>query len=303
MEKTFELSFDSEQRQRLLEEKSCCFKFQMPSAIRIDFNEVKEIANRIIDEERFDQINYKLHASGEGRKTITKNSVDEVLTALRDMNTSDSFFMITRADEVSQDLADLASAFISQISEVLNIQVADDLIRPLVTLFVSSPKSVTPYHFDHTYNFLMQIQGTKSVWLYDQHDPKIINQLALERFYSGLGYDPKPDSGGICYELLPGEGVHHPINAPHEVINGDEPSISISIGLCLRSATKIAYVHQFNFVLRRMGFNPSEPQISRFKDKTKAALISALSPTKQESYSEIVSAGGGRLRRILNIKK
>ncbi|MEZ6055447.1 MAG: hypothetical protein R3C01_01960 [Planctomycetaceae bacterium] len=34
-------------------------------------------------------------------------------------------------------------------------------------LFVTSPNSVTPYHIDPEHNFLLQIQGSKTVHLYD----------------------------------------------------------------------------------------------------------------------------------------
>src|SRR5687768_13453804 len=35
-------------------------------------------------------------------------------------------------------------------------------------VFISSPGSITPYHIDHEYNFLLQIRGTKSMSIFDR---------------------------------------------------------------------------------------------------------------------------------------
>src|SRR6185436_1097901 len=97
-------------------------------------------------------------------------------------------------------------------------------------VFISSPGSVTPYHIDHEYNFLLQIRGTKAMTIFD---PRILDEKEIERFYRGehrnLVFDANKSELGHTFELTPGHGVHVPVNAPHFVKNGSSPSVSFSI--------------------------------------------------------------------------
>src|SRR3954468_14615770 len=51
-------------------------------------------------------------------------------------------------------------------------------------IFISSPASVTPYHLDPEYNFLLQIRGGKSVHIWSPEDRTVLTDEDLEDFYT-----------------------------------------------------------------------------------------------------------------------
>ena len=124
-------------------------------------------------------------------------------------------------------------------------------------IFISSPGSVTPYHIDHEYNFLLQIQGTKNMTIFD---PAVLDEQAIERFYRGehrnLVFDQSLVSRSQTFVLKPGEGVHVPVNAPHYVQNGPEASVSFSITFRTPEGDRRSAVYQVNDKLRRLGLRP-----------------------------------------------
>lgn len=124
-------------------------------------------------------------------------------------------------------------------------------------IFVSSPGSVTPYHIDHEYNFLLQIRGTKKMTIFD---PAVLDEEAIERFYRGehrnLVFDQSLAARSQTYELAPGNGVHVPVNAPHYVLNGPAASVSFSITFRTPEGDRRSAVYQVNDKLRRFGLEP-----------------------------------------------
>ena len=124
-------------------------------------------------------------------------------------------------------------------------------------VFISSPGSVTPYHIDHEYNFLLQIRGTKLMSIFDR---AVLSEQEIERFYRGehrnLVFDETRASEARTFELRPGDGVHVPVNAPHYVKNGPEPSVSFSITFRTPEGDRRASVYRVNERLRALGVSP-----------------------------------------------
>jgi hypothetical protein len=124
-------------------------------------------------------------------------------------------------------------------------------------VFISSPGSVTPYHIDHEYNFLLQIRGTKHMTIFDR---SVLEEETIERFYRGehrnLVFDEKQAGAGRTFELQPGEGVHVPVNAPHYVKNGPEASVSFSITFRTPEGDRRSSVYRVNERIRALGIAP-----------------------------------------------
>lgn len=124
-------------------------------------------------------------------------------------------------------------------------------------VFISSPGSVTPYHIDHEYNFLLQIRGLKHMTIFDS---SVLSEEAIERFYRGehrnLVFDQSYTERSRTFDLLPGDGVHVPVNAPHYVKNGPEACISFSITFRTPEGDRRSAVYQVNDKLRRLGLSP-----------------------------------------------
>ncbi|HEY0709757.1 MAG TPA: cupin-like domain-containing protein, partial [Polyangia bacterium] len=50
-------------------------------------------------------------------------------------------------------------------------------------IFVSSCQKVTPYHFDPEHNFLLQVRGHKTVYMWDPNDRFVLSERTIEDSY------------------------------------------------------------------------------------------------------------------------
>jgi len=140
-------------------------------------------------------------------------------------------------------------------------------------VFVSSPGSVTPYHIDPEWNFLLQVRGTKTITIFDGEDRELLSEPELERFYTGahrnLAFREQDAAKGEPFELRPGEGVHVPVTAPHWVHNGPEVSVSFSITFQTRRSERRGIIYRVNHYLRGKGLRPAPVGRSAWRDGLK----------------------------------
>lgn len=148
-------------------------------------------------------------------------------------------------------------------------------------IFLSSPDSVTPLHFDPEHNILLQLHGTKTMTVFPQTDAEIAPDDAHERFYRGLAHRNlawRDDfaARGRAFTLNPGDGMFVPVMAPHWVQNG--PGVSISFSVTWRSdwTYAVADAHAFNAVLRKRGLNPTRPARYPAQNRAKALAWRAM---------------------------
>lgn len=138
---------------------------------------------------------------------------------------------------------------------------------PMFTLqgyiFVSSPNSMTPYHFDPEHNILLQLQGSKVMTAYPAGDIRFAPQVEHERYHAGghrgLPWDESFSGQGYEAHLVPGSAVLMPVMAPHFVTVGPEPSISLSITWRSEWSYRESEAHAANRWLRARGFSPAMP--------------------------------------------
>ena len=137
-------------------------------------------------------------------------------------------------------------------------------------VFISSPGSITPYHIDHEYNFLLQARGTKYMSIFDR---TVLSEEEIERFYRGehrnLVFDEQRARDPRTFELRPGDGVHVPVNAPHYVRNGPEASVSFSITFRTPEGDRRASVYRVNEKLRSLGVRPRRVGDAPLVDRAK----------------------------------
>jgi hypothetical protein len=156
----------------------------------------------------------------------------------------------------------LLSDLLSEITHIVTPRTG-----PMLNLqgfvFVSSPHSVTPFHFDPEHNILLQLQGTKRMQVFAAGDPRFAPQTEHERYHTGghrgLPWNDAMDADGFAAHLSPGQAVMVPVMAPHYVANGPEPSISLSITWRSEWSYREAEAHAANAWLRRRGLNPAMP--------------------------------------------
>lgn len=143
-------------------------------------------------------------------------------------------------------------------------------------IFISTHDSITPYHMDREMNFLLQIQGSKTVYLWDQSDGEIMSSeqkdLLLAHVGNRPGYKPSFESKAMSFELRPGLGVHHPFIAPHRVHTGPKLSISLAMSFRTRRSDMWTDAHRFNARVRRLGLHPGPVGRSALVDQAKCGV-------------------------------
>jgi hypothetical protein len=143
-------------------------------------------------------------------------------------------------------------------------------MRPTDFIFITSPGSITPFHADPEYNFLMQIRGTKRASLLDVSDRSIVSEEVLETYlaegpFCGEFKD-EYQRKAFEFDLNPGDGLHFPLNWPHWVKNGNEVSISLSITFRTPQSERTSCIYTVNHELRKRGFDPTPYGNSAFLD-------------------------------------
>lgn len=128
-------------------------------------------------------------------------------------------------------------------------------------IFVSSPRTVTPFHFDKEHNFLLQIRGSKRVYVWDANDTVVASELARDRFHHSherklLVWDESFRKRAHVFDLRPGEGAYMPSTSPHMVENGDETSVTMSFTYYTYATRRNALLHKAHAMLREKGFAP-----------------------------------------------
>jgi hypothetical protein len=131
-------------------------------------------------------------------------------------------------------------------------------------IFVSSPNSVTPLHFDPEHNILLQLRGTKTMTVFPATDAEIAPNELHEQFQLGLAsrnlpWDDRYAARGTAFALAAGDGMHVPVMTPHWVKNGPEVSVSFSVTWRSEWSYRAADAHAFNAVMRKAGVTPARP--------------------------------------------
>ncbi|MDZ4139219.1 MAG: cupin-like domain-containing protein [Erythrobacter sp.] len=137
------------------------------------------------------------------------------------------------------------------------------MLTPQGFIFVSSPNSVTPYHFDPEHNILLQIRGSKVMTQFPAGDTRFVPDEAHETYHAGgpreLKWDDSFLDHGREFPLNPGDALFVPVMAPHFVKNGPAPSVSLSITWRSEWSYRESDARILNAILRARGFAPQAP--------------------------------------------
>jgi len=153
------------------------------------------------------------------------------------------------------------------------VNLAMDPIQPLIELrdpgmhyragwiFVASPHTTTPFHIDRNHGILLQIRGTKKVYVWDADDTEVCSEHARDVFHarhdlSLVKWSEAFRERAHVYIVGPGMGVYMPITSPHMVETDDEPSITISFTYSTAATRRNAMRHVMNDLLYRKGIKP-----------------------------------------------
>jgi hypothetical protein len=181
-----------------------------------------------------------------------------------------------------ETLSDVAAA--KAWTSLLNVQ-TDDIYRTLVDevlddvkpqvdlddpgmlyragwIFVTSPRTITPFHMDKEHNFILQIQGKKRLYVWEPDDIVTLSEEARDLFHFNHSRDlvvwrEELRARAHVFELEPGMGAYMPSTSPHLVENLDGPSITASFTYYTDATRRNARLHTLHHRLRTRGLKPS----------------------------------------------
>jgi hypothetical protein len=153
------------------------------------------------------------------------------------------------------------------------VDLAMDPVQPLIErkdpgmhyragwIFVASPHTTTPFHIDRNHGILLQIRGTKKVYVWDAEDTEVCSEHARDVFHarhdlSLVKWNEAFRERAHVFVVAPGMGVYIPITCPHMVETGDEPSITVSFTYSTAATRRNAMRHVVNDLLHRKGITP-----------------------------------------------
>ena len=186
-----------------------------------------------------------------------------------------AWIVLKRADK-NKEYATVLKECMAELQEYTGLNLDRVMKVQEVILFITSPKRVTTYHIDRECSLLLQIRGEKQISIFDRNDREVLSEEEIERFWSvdhnAPRYKPELQHHATVYELRPGNGVHIPVNCPHWVQNADNISVSLNVNFQYRDTMR-ANLYRLNFLLRKMGMQPTPPGKSVAKDKVKSVAV------------------------------
>ncbi|GAA0717925.1 cupin-like domain-containing protein [Dokdonella soli] len=128
-------------------------------------------------------------------------------------------------------------------------------------IFVTSPNTVTPFHFDKEHNFILQIRGRKTLYVWDHRDTVAASEQARDRFHARherdlLVWRDELRERAHVFHLEPGQGAYMPSTSPHMVENGSEPSITVSFTYYTDATRRDSLLHKAHDRMRSLGITP-----------------------------------------------
>lgn len=143
-------------------------------------------------------------------------------------------------------------------------------------IFLASPNTVTPFHFDTEHSFILQLQGHKTLYTWDPQDLEAASEHARDRFHaqhdrSLLKWRDELRERAHVFRLEPGIGAYQPCTSPHLVENDDNPSLTMSFTFYTDSTRRNRALHKAHAQIRRLGITPPAVGQNRFLDA--AALM------------------------------
>jgi hypothetical protein len=125
-------------------------------------------------------------------------------------------------------------------------------------IFSASPNTCTPFHIDRSHVLLLQVHGTKTVYVWDPTDRATLDDLVRDDFHarhdlSRAHWQEAFRERAHVFHLKPGTGVYMPLTSPHMVETSQEASRTVSFTYNTTATRRVGRIHVLRDALRRMG--------------------------------------------------
>ena len=158
----------------------------------------------------------------------------------------------------TNDIDPRYAEFLDQMFEEIGGRIKDQDGFPMRSLgiLISSPTAHVYYHADLPNQSLWQIRGRKRVYIYPPADPFItgedLERISIQEVEVDMPYFDWYDEHAAVFELVAGEMLHWPLNAPHRVENLGELNISVSTEYWSTESSRRYRLNMANGALRHI---------------------------------------------------
>jgi hypothetical protein len=163
---------------------------------------------------------------------------------------------LMRIDLVDKDYAQLMGRAYEEIWQKCP-SIKRSYLRPLI--LISSPGALVYYHADAYPTMLWHVRGSKRMWVYPAADSRFIEPELMEKIYAGeideeVPFNAEYDKHAVYFDLMPGDLITWPLNAPHRIVNHNSVNVSVSVQYATDRGERRALLYQANQFLRsRLG--------------------------------------------------
>jgi len=222
---------------------------------------------------------------------------------IRDLHNANAWLTLLNVEQ-DPGMAELMNSRLDQL-EAGMVAKQGKMRKRVGFVFVSSPNSVTPVHFDIEHSLLMQVSGRKTVSI-GRFESDAVRRHEIDRYWDGShGRIETLPPEVAAYTLTPGRALYIPPGTPHWVHNGPEISLSVTLTYFTAATVRENRIEDFNSHLRRRHMKPREPGRSSTVDTAKVCAIgvwaigqrlrSALGGTKQRDDQAPADGAGYRV--------
>ena len=193
---------------------------------------------------------------------------------IRDLHNANAWLTLLNV-EADPGMAELMNTYLDELeSGMIAKQGKRVKMRKRVAfVFVSSPNSVTPVHYDIEHSLLMQVSGSKTVSV-GRFESDAVRRHEFDRYWNGShGRIETLQPEVASYTMTPGRAVYIPPGTPHWVHNGPDISLSVTLTYFTAATVRENRVESFNAHLRRRHMKPREPGRSITVDTAKICAM------------------------------
>ena len=200
-----------------------------------------------------------------------RGALEQPGDVIRDLSSANAWLTLLNV-EGDPSMAELMNTHLDRLEAGL-IAKQGKMRNRVAFVFVSSPNSVTPVHFDIEHSLLMQVSGSKSVSI-GCYESDAVRRHEIDRYWDGShGRIETLPREVAAYTLTPGRAVYIPPGTPHWVHNGPDISLSVTLTYFTASTVRENRIEDFNSRLRRRHLNPREPGHSTTVDTAKICAM------------------------------
>jgi hypothetical protein len=218
------------------------------------------------------------------------------LEAMDHLDSGSYRILLKRPEDRDPRFRELIDMLFRQVVDMLGGLGSAKVVRLQGSILISSAATTTPFHFDPEINFFSQIEGEK---IYHVYSPTVLTEAELERFYvrgniniGQVDFEGRDPMRECVFALGPGKGLHQPQNAPHWVETRGSRSISYSWVFETDATRAMGRVRAFNYLLRKIGLNPSQPGTRPQLEVVEAGAMKVIIPLAKSLKNTLTKAVG-----------